>query len=513
MKMRHVLLSFGMAGAVFTGIVGAVGGISLRSLGQSMDNTVAATQATQYATLGDMMHEGLRGDVFQALMYAQMGQVAPIQDAIKEADEHGKDFINYVESLSRLELEPAILRAVEEEPPIVKRYASVGQEICQLAARDPQTASAKLPEFIKLFEELEGKQIKVIKDIEAHAKATDEAATAARSRANWTMIVTSVLGAIILFGGALAITRYLMRTLGGEPGTVRRLLHKVASGDLGFHVRVAPGDEHSLVAGLAEMIEQLRATVMRVRQNADSVSSASTQVSEGSADLSNRTQDQAAALERSASALEQLSSTVNHNAESASQASELAHNASHVATQGGQLVTHLVQTMQDINHSSQKISDIIGVIDGIAFQTNILALNAAVEAARAGEQGRGFAVVAGEVRSLAQRSAEAAREIKSLITASVERVGTGAEQANQAGSTMTEIVNAITRVSDIIGEISHASREQTLGLTQVTEAVTQMEQGTQSNAAMVEETAAAAESLRRQAEHLSHAVAVFQLQS
>jgi methyl-accepting chemotaxis protein len=227
--------------------------------------------------------------------------------------------------------------------------------------------------------------------------------------------------------------------------------------------------------------------------------------------LSSRTQDQAAALERSASALEQLSATVGHNADSAAEASQLAQGASTVAAHGGEVVSHLVNTMQDINHSSQKIADIIGVIDGIAFQTNILALNAAVEAARAGEQGRGFAVVAGEVRNLAQRSAEAAREIKTLITTSVERVAAGAEQANQAGSTMQEIVSAISRVNDIIGEISSASREQTAGIAQVADAVNQMDQGTQSNAALVEETAAAAESLSNQASQLAESVAAFKV--
>jgi methyl-accepting chemotaxis protein len=511
MRMRHILLSLGMAGVAFTAMVGSVGWWGLQTLGNSMDDTVVATQATQYATLGDMMHEGLRGDVFQALMYAQAGQTQNIKQAQKDAEEHGGEFIAHVQALQKLPMDKAIKDNIDGLAPVVSSYAAAGQEICQLAAQDSQSAMAKLPAFLALFDKLETDQIKVIQAIEAHAKATDEAAQSGRKRATWVITLTTLLGAILLFSAALAVTRYLMSVLGGEPHTVRKLLHRVSSGDLGFEVRTEPNDQDSLMAGLADMVKHLRGTVSRVRANADQVSSASSQVSAGSSDLSSRTQDQAASLDRSASALEQLSSTVGHNADSAAQASQLAQGASDVASQGGAVVTQLVSTMQDINQSSQKIADIIGVIDGIAFQTNILALNAAVEAARAGEQGRGFAVVAGEVRSLAQRSAEAAREIKTLITASVERAGAGANQADKAGATMQDIVSAIARVNDIIGEISSASREQTTGIAQVTEAINQMDHGTQSNAALVEQTAAAAESLQQQADQLARSVATFKL--
>ena len=511
MRMRHILFSFGMTGVVFTAIVGAIGSWGVHALGEGLEDTVHATEATQFATLGDMMHEGIRGDVFQALMGGQSGQTEFITQAQKEVDEHGKEFLSHVHELQKMPLDDDIKRDVDALIPVVTRYAETGAEICALASKDVKAASDKLPAFIALFEQLETDQIKVIKAIEANTKTTEQAARTARDHAQWIMICTTALGAILLFAAALSVTRYLMNTLGGEPFTVRKLLHRVASGDLGFHVRVQPGDTESLMAGLADMVEHLRGTVERVRNNADSVSTASSQVSAGSADLSSRTQDQAAALERSASALEQLSATVGHNADSAVEASQLAQGASTVAAHGGEVVSHLVNTMQDINHSSQKIADIIGVIDGIAFQTNILALNAAVEAARAGEQGRGFAVVAGEVRNLAQRSAEAAREIKTLITTSVERVAAGAEQANQAGSTMQEIVSAISRVNDIIGEISSASREQTAGIAQVADAVNQMDQGTQSNAALVEETAAAAESLSSQANQLAQSVAAFKI--
>jgi methyl-accepting chemotaxis protein len=243
----------------------------------------------------------------------------------------------------------------------------------------------------------------------------------------------------------------------------------------------------------------------------ENVATASAQIAQGNQDLSGRTEQQASALQQTAATMDELGSTVRNNADNAAQANQLALGASSVAVKGGAVVGQVVETMKGINDSSRKIADIIGVIDGIAFQTNILALNAAVEAARAGEQGRGFAVVASEVRSLAQRSADAARQIKTLITASVERVDQGTALVGQAGKTMDEIVGAIQRVSDIVGEISSASAEQSSGVAQVGQAITQMDQTTQQNAALVEESASAAMSLQQQAQQLVQAVAVFRL--
>ena len=287
---------------------------------------------------------------------------------------------------------------------------------------------------------------------------------------------------------------------------------RVANGDLGGTILIERNDETGmLLAALQRMQASLVHTVRTVRQNAEGVASASGQIASGNADLSGRTEEQASALQQTAASMEQLGSTVRQNADNARQVNQLALNASSVARRGGEVVAKAVQTMKGINDSSQRIGDIIGVIDGIAFQTNILALNAAVEAARAGELGRGFAVVAAEVRSLAQRSAEAAKEIKVLITASVEQVEQGSQLVDSAGTTMTEVVTAISHVADIMGEISAASNEQSLGVAQVGEAVTQMDQTTQQNAALVEESAAAAASLRKQAQDLVGAVAVFQL--
>jgi methyl-accepting chemotaxis protein len=307
------------------------------------------------------------------------------------------------------------------------------------------------------------------------------------------------------------ITRGILGELGTEPRTAASLVTAVAQGDLSVRIDLKPGDTTSLLAKLSDMQGSLAAVVTHVRQNSESVATASAQIAQGNQDLSGRTEEQASALQQTAATMEQLGTTVRNNADSARQANQLAQGASVVAAQGGEVVGKVVTTMQGISDSSRKIGDIIGVIDGIAFQTNILALNAAVEAARAGEQGRGFAVVASEVRSLAQRSAEAAKEIKTLIGRSVEQVDQGTALVDQAGKTMGEIVGSIQRVSDIVAEITTASAEQSNGVQQVGEAVSQMDQATQQNAALVEESAAAAESLKSQAQQLVKAVAVFKL--
>ncbi len=305
--------------------------------------------------------------------------------------------------------------------------------------------------------------------------------------------------------------RTITGQLGAEPSAAAALAQRVGAGDLTTDLQLKSGDSVSLMAQLKAMQDNLTQVVTNVRNGSEGVAIASAEIAQGNQDLSARTEQQASALEKTASSMEELSATVKQNADSARQANQLAMNASTVAVKGGEVVTQVVETMKGINESSRKISDIISVIDGIAFQTNILALNAAVEAARAGEQGRGFAVVASEVRSLAGRSAEAAKEIKQLINASVERVEHGSALVDQAGVTMTEVVTSIQRVTDIMGEISAASNEQSLGVSQVSEAVAQMDQATQQNAALVEQMAAAAGSLKSQAHDLVGTVAVFKL--
>jgi methyl-accepting chemotaxis protein len=324
-----------------------------------------------------------------------------------------------------------------------------------------------------------------------------------------------VLGAVLLVSaGLIAFAAYVvrvMRQLGGEPEEVKRLAESVAAGDLTQPISLRAGDQSSILAAMKQMQERLQTAVREVRENAESVASASAQIAQGNADLSTRTEHQASALQQTAASMDELGATVRHNAENARQAAQLANGSSNVASEGGAMVREVVDTMRGIQESSRKIADIIGTIDGIAFQTNILALNAAVEAARAGEQGRGFAVVAAEVRSLAQRSGEAAREIKALIGTSVERVEQGTGLVDRAGEKMQEIVTSIQRVTDIVGEISSASGEQSAGVAQVGQAVTEMDRATQQNAALVEQSSAAAESLKMQSGELVRAVSIFRL--
>jgi methyl-accepting chemotaxis protein len=322
-------------------------------------------------------------------------------------------------------------------------------------------------------------------------------------------ILTAIAVAIVL----AAVMGFIISGAISRPiGQAVAVAGAIAKGDMSVVIHVQGADETALLLqALDEMRNGLVRVVSRVRQGSESVATASAEIAQGNQDLSSRTESQASALEETAASMEELSSQVKHNAENARQANQLAASASSVAVRGGEVVGRVVDTMKEINDSSRKISDIISVIDGIAFQTNILALNAAVEAARAGEQGRGFAVVASEVRSLAGRSADAAKEIKSLINASVERVEQGTVLVDEAGTTMTEVVNSIRKVSDLVGEISSASNEQSLGVAQVGEAVAQMDQATQQNAALVEQMAAAASSLNSQSEELVQTVAVFNL--
>jgi len=345
----------------------------------------------------------------------------------------------------------------------------------------------------------------------AGAAAADSQADAVFARTRKAMAGLLAASLAIGIGLALLFTRSLLRGLGGEPRAAAQVAQAVAAGDLSTPVPLRAGDSTSLMAQLQAMQQSLAGAVSAVRSGSQSVASASTQIAQGNQDLSQRTEQQAGALQKTASTMDELGSTVRNNADSAQQANQLAQGASQVALRGGEEVAQVVQTMKGIQEASRKIGDIISVIDSIAFQTNILALNAAVEAARAGEQGRGFAVVAGEVRSLAQRSAEAAKEIKGLIGTSVERVEQGTALVDRAGSTMDEVVQAIRRVTDIVGEISHASTEQSAGVAQVGQAVTEMDRATQQNAALVEQSAAAAESLQRQAAQLLESVAVFKL--
>ena len=384
--------------------------------------------------------------------------------------------------------------------------------VVALASGDPAAAAASL----KAQETPAWRQLRsaLLEQLTATRDLADQVHAATQTTAQRTEVGAAVL-ALLAVAAAVALLLVMQRTvrreLGGDPADASRTLRRVAEGDLvAQHSQGAVG--HGLMAELGRMQQGLRTLVQQVQHATREITHAAQEIAQGNQDLSARTESQASALEETAASMEELSTTVRQNADNAQQANQLARQASMVAAHGGTVVSQVVDTMQGINASSQRIADIVGVIDSIAFQTNILALNAAVEAARAGEQGRGFAVVAGEVRTLAQRSAEAAKEIKQLISASVDQVAQGTQLVDQAGSTMTDIVGAIQRVTDIMGEISAASHEQSAGVAQVGEAINQMDQATQQNAALVEESAAAAVALRQQADGLLGAVSRFRVE-
>ncbi|MBC8162883.1 MAG: methyl-accepting chemotaxis protein, partial [Roseiflexaceae bacterium] len=326
-----------------------------------------------------------------------------------------------------------------------------------------------------------------------------------------TVIVAITVGALIAALVGFFLVRNIYRQLGGEPEYAAQIVRSIAAGDLTVAVETKHNDHQSLLFAMKAMQQNLVQTVGKIRQSTDTIAAASSQIAAGNLDLSSRTEQQASSLGETASSIQELTTTVKHNAANAHQANQLALSASEVALKGGAAVSQVVATMGSINASARKIVDIIGVIDSIAFQTNILALNAAVEAARAGAQGRGFAVVASEVRNLAQRSAGAAKEIKELIGDAVDRVGTGSKLVEQAGVTMEEIVASVLRVTEIMSEITVASGEQRAGIDQVNQAIIRMDQATQQNAMLVEAAAAAADSLQDQAGNLAQVVSVFKL--
>ncbi|QDX28514.1 methyl-accepting chemotaxis protein [Dickeya poaceiphila] len=334
------------------------------------------------------------------------------------------------------------------------------------------------------------------------------------ARSDGTLMLALALAATVLGAlTALLITRTVKGQLGGEPAHAATVAQRISDGDLAFNVDLRNGDSHSVLAAMNEMREKLAQIVTQVRQSSESIATGASEIAAGSTDLSQRTEEQAASLQQTAASMEQMSQTIRQNGDTVRNASTLAQSASSTAAKGGEAVGNIVRTMEDISASSHKIGDIISVIDGIAFQTNILALNAAVEAARAGEQGRGFAVVAGEVRNLAQRSASAAKEIKELITASVEKVEVGSVLVREAGSTIDELVKQARHVADLIGEIGVTTHEQESGISQINDAVNQLDQVTQQNASLVEESASAADSLSDQAAKLVELMSIFNIQN
>ena len=508
MKLRSLILALGVVGAVAAGVVGGVGLQNTASMSTAFDNSVSAGRALQSSQMADMMHDAVRGDVLQAMLSAQAKDADGVRDAQKDLAEHVATFNQSMGEVEGAPISEDTRAQVRQVAPALKAYAAAAAQVIQLAGSDVAAAQAAMAGFQKAFKDLEVIMEKQSEAIEKDVSAFGEHANASYQNAKLYVTAILVLAAAALVAAAVWLGNYLAHPMSHAVQVAERL----AQGDLTTTVHASGTDETVQMLHAMETMQASLGNIVRsVQSNAEHVATASAEIAHGNHDLSRRTESQASALEETAASMEELGSTVKQNADNAQHANELARRASSVAQQGGEVVSEVVNTMRGINEASRKIADIIGVIDGIAFQTNILALNAAVEAARAGEQGRGFAVVASEVRSLAGRSAEAAREIKALIGTSVERVEQGTAQVDKAGSTMTDLVSAIQQVTDIVSAISTASHEQATGVSQVGEAVSQMDHATQQNAALVEEIAAAASNLESQSAALVHAVSAFRL--
>ncbi|HRI57289.1 MAG TPA: methyl-accepting chemotaxis protein, partial [Anaerolineae bacterium] len=504
----RLALAFGVILALLT-LVAVLGRIGLSQVNAGLE-TVYLDRTVPLQQLGDISRLTVRN---RFLLTEMMLRPEP-----PVIEKHAREMAENIKSIDELQKAYLATKLTPEEKQLADRYVAARTAYAQqglvpartaLLAGDMETARKVYDgKVAEMAPEVAASLVALVNLQVREAKAEYEAAKAVEQRIEWISLIAAL--AALTLGAWLGW--WITRSITQPVAAAVDLAEKVAAGDLRTEIDVRGRDEIAqLLRALAQMNAGLVTIVGQVRSSSDSIATGSAEIATGNADLSQRTEEQASNLQQTAASMEQMSATVKANADIARTATQLATSASGVAVKGGEVVGRVVNTMDEITHSSRKIVDIIGTIDGIAFQTNILALNAAVEAARAGEQGRGFAVVAGEVRVLAQRSAEAAKEIKSLISQSVEKVDTGSALVAEAGSTMGEIVAQVRRVADLIGEIDAASGEQAKGIGQVSEAVNQLDQVTQQNAALVEESAAAAESLKHQAAKLAEVVDVFKL--
>jgi len=506
----RLALSFGLL-IVLLALVDAIGLTRLREL-QKVIELVVNNQVPKVVALDDIALKAMDNARLLRNVVLQTDEMALALNK-KEFDANNEAIDQQVDYLRQNMGNPADQARLQELQVARKAYADYTQEVLRLGLANQQAEASKV-----VFGDKYTTQTLYFSAIQKLVDAQREQMTAAAQESGnayttafGLMMGLGVVACLFGIGLAFVIARGLLKQLGGEPAYAAEIATQIAAGNLAVTVDAGERDGGSMVHAMKAMRDSLASLVSHVRQNCDTIATASGQIAAGNLDMSQRAEEQAGSLEETAASMEELTGTVKQNADNARQANELARAASEVAVQGGSVMGQVVDTMEAINASSKRVADIIGVIDGIAFQTNILALNAAVEAARAGEQGRGFAVVAQEVRNLAQRSAAAAKEIRALIDDSVDKVGAGSQLVGQAGATMQEIVGSIRRVTDIMAEIAAASAEQTRGIEQVNQAITQMDQVTQQNAALVEQASAAANALQEQAASLVEAVSMFKL--
>ncbi|WP_114968096.1 methyl-accepting chemotaxis protein [Rhodoferax ferrireducens] len=515
--MRRFTIRFRMLGAIGVvvlalGAIGAIGvvaqlyanSITVKLVGQDMAS-LAELSRLQQAMASLRLNEK-----DMVIQYENSVEAGTFKEAWTQSSQQIDAAAKALAPLLPLDTQRAQLKQIlADTQEFRSQFGPMATQLESMGFPSAQVAAATIGRITPLFQKANEGVKTLAKDLQASIQNNKENLQATVRQVMWLIAgVTVLLLAIIV-----PLTILNMRSICRPIDQAEQVAKAIAQGDLSDHQIDTSGHDEAarLLRSLADMQQSLSKLVGQVRQSTDSLSTASAEIASGNQDLSVRTEQTASNLQRAASSMDQLTSTVRQTADASRQANQLASSAGEVAARGGNVVSQVISTMNDINTSSKKIIDIISVIDGIAFQTNILALNAAVEAARAGEQGRGFAVVASEVRSLAGRSAEAAKEIKSLIGASVERIETGSRLVTDAGQTMTDIVSSVQRVSDIIGEITAAAAEQSNGIDEVNTSVVQLDQMTQQNAALVEQSAAAAESLREQAERLAQVVGTFKL--
>ena len=487
-------------------IIGVVGLWGVAQLDGSMDAITRNSVALRNHMTADMMHDALRSDVLAALVAAKNNRSDDRPEIIGDLNQHVQIFTESLNENAKLELGEEIKAGLAQTRPALESYIRSARTISELAFMDHDAAFRQLESFKGTFDRLAEEMESLSTLIEDGSLASQADGDRAVVIARNTIIGVSIAAIIVLLAGSLQLSRRITRPLQAMVEGAR----KIAGGDLTAVVRAESRDEiGDLATVMNDMREKLGAIVAGVRSGAGGITDAAQEIATGVNDLSQRTEEQASSLEETASSMEQMTSTVKQSADSTQQTSTLARAALQDAEQGGAIVTETVAAMSEISASSNRIADIIGVIDEIAFQTNLLALNAAVEAARAGEQGKGFAVVAAEVRSLAQRSAEAAREIKGLIEDGVSKVRTGSELVQRSGDTLQKIIASVSKVSDIAAELSAASHEQSAGIEQINKAVMQMDEMTQQNAALVEQASAASKAMEEQAQRLLEQIGFF----